>query len=175
VYTWTVPDVVAGSNKLFLDLFNASGSGKIIKVRGIYPIMKTDVAVVGVVALRWDLFRTSAVGTGGTPAVYKSATRDVAGGSIVPADTNNADLPAQITGRHLPTAGATAASWVRRFACFTEETNAATYDCSGQTNFLEIVTGGQPLVLREGQGLLIQQGAIATLNNIAFTVVFSVE
>jgi hypothetical protein len=45
----------------------------------------------------------------------------------------------------------------------------------GQTNFLEVVTGGQPFVLREGQGLLLQQGAIATLNRIAFTVVFSVE
>jgi len=175
VYTWTVPDEVAGSNKLFLDLFNGAGSGKVIKVRGIYPIMKTDAAVVGVLALRFDLYRTSDVGTGGTPAVYNSATRDVAGGSIVPADTSNADLPGQITGRHLPTAGATAASWVRRFACFTEETNAATYQCMGQTNFLEVVTGGQPFVLREGQGLLLQQGAIATLNRIAFTVVFSVE
>ena len=175
VYTWTVPDVVAGSNKLFLDLFNAVGSAKVIKVRGIYPIMRTEVAVVGVLGLRWDLFRTSAVGTGGTPAVYQSATRDVAGGSIVPLDFNNASLPAQITARHLPTGGATAAAWLGRRTCFVEETNAATYWCNGSFNFLEQVSGGQPLVLREGQGLLIQQGSVATLNNIAFTVVFSVE
>lgn len=174
-YTWTTPDVVAGSNKLFLDIFNASGSAKVIKVRGIYPIMKTDVAVVGVLGLRFDLFRTSAVGTGGTPAVYQSATRDVAGGSIVPLDFNNPSLPAQITARHLPAGGATAAAWLRRGTCFVEETNAATYWCNGSFNFLTADAGGQPLVLREGQGLLIQQGSIATLNNIAFTVVFSVE
>jgi hypothetical protein len=176
MYVWQTPDVVAGADKLFGDLFNASGSGKIVKIVGVYPIVKADVAVTGALAIRFDLHRTSAVGTGGTAAPYKSATRDVAGGNITPRDTNNAALPAQITARWLPTGGATISEWLERGQCFTEETNAALYECSGQVNFLNAdLLAVQPLTLREGQGLLLKQGSVASLNNIAFKVLFTTE
>jgi len=175
-YSWQTPDAVAGASKLFADLFNASGSGKVLKILGVHPLVKGDAAVVGALAIRFDLYRTSAVGTGGTAAAYKSATIDVAGGSIHPRDTANAALPAQVTARHLPTGGATISEWMERFQCFTEETNAATYFCNGQSNFVyDGLLAIQPITLREGQGLLIKQGTVASLNNIAFKVVFSVE
>jgi hypothetical protein len=176
LYAWSTPDSVGGANKLHADIFNATGSGKIMKIHGIYPIIKSDVAVTGVVAIRFDILRTSAVGTGGTVAAYKSATADVAGGSISPFDTNNAALPAQLTARHLPTAGATVSEWIKRGACFPEETNQATYICSGQTEFLYGPNHAlQLLTIREGQGVLIRQGAVASVNNIAFRVEFSLE
>ena len=179
-YIWNTPDAVGGASKLYADLFNASGSGKLVRVVGVYPNIKGDVAVTGILSLRFDLYRTSAVGTGGTAAAYKSATVDVAGGSISPHDTNSAALPAQITARHLLTGGATIAEWLYRGQCFVEETNAATYICSGQTNFLaepgEASSSAQTgILLREGQGLLIKQGTVASLNNIAFRIVFTVE
>ncbi|MEO8247643.1 MAG: hypothetical protein ABI622_11070, partial [Chloroflexota bacterium] len=111
-YFYQTPAVAVGADKLYADLFNAAGSGKVIDVRGIWIIPKTDVAVVGALGVRVDLYRTSAVGTGGTAASYKSATRDVAGGNICPMDTGNAALPAQITARWLPTAGATISEWL---------------------------------------------------------------
>ena len=166
-YSWTTPDSVGGANKNHLDLFNAVGSGKVIVVRQILPIIRTEVAVTGAVAIRFNIFRTSTVGTGGTVAVYKSATADVAGGTITPTDTTYSNLPSQITARHLQTGGASASEWLKRAACFTEETNAATYLCSGQTNVL--TTG---IVLREGQGISIVQGAVASVNNIAFQLIF---
>lgn len=175
VYSYVTPMVVAGASKLFLDFYNGSAAN-VIKILGIYPHVKTDVAVTGAVSIRFDLYRTSAVGTGGTAASYKSATIDVAGGSIHPADTNNAALPAGVSARHLPTAGATISEWLRPFFCFTEETNAATYWCNGRFNLLD--TGSwtmQTLTLRPNQGLLIKQGTVAALNQIGFTVVFSVE
>ncbi len=122
--------------------------------------------------------RTSAVGTGGTAAAYKSATIDVAGGNITPRDTNNSDPPAQITARHLPSGGATISEWISRKACFVEETNAGTHLCHGQTEVLygsAAPIGQQYLTLREGQGLLVKQGSVASVNNIAFGILFSLE
>lgn len=174
VYRWSTPNAVAGANKLHADFFN--GSTKVIKVLGVYPAIKTDVAVTGAVALRFDLYRTSAAGTGGTAAQYKSATIDVAGGNITPADTANAALPAEVTAQHLPTGGATISEWIQPTYCMVEETNAATYWCNGTFNILD--TGNwtvQALTLRQGQGLLLKQGSVATLNSISFSVVFQVD
>lgn len=175
-YQWQTPDAVGGANKLHADFFNAAGSGKVVRILGVYPAIKSDVAVTGVLSIRFDLYRTSAVGTGGTAAAYKSATLDVAGGNITPFDTSNAALPAQVTARHLPTGGATISEWMQRGHCFVEETNAATHNCDGQTNY---VSNGSlttdRITLREGQGLLLKQGAVASVNNIAFRIVFSLE
>lgn len=176
-YTYIVPSTAVGASKLFLDLFNGVGSGKVIRVLSVRPIIDTDVAVVGVVGIRITLFRTSAVGTGGTAAAYKSATLDVAGGTISPQDTNNAALPAQITARHLPTAGATIAEWLRGMYAMGEEVmNSWAYAFQGQFNMLDLDDPiAQLLTLREGQGILIKQGAIASAGNIRFRVTFTVE
>src|SRR3990167_4047793 len=98
-YTYMTPAVAVGASKLYFDLFNAVGSGKIIDVRGIWAIPKTDVALTGALGIRLDLYRTSAIGTGGTAAAYKSATPDAAGGNINPHHTANAAPPAQVTAR----------------------------------------------------------------------------
>ncbi|MGI8423574.1 MAG: hypothetical protein ACR2NO_05605 [Chloroflexota bacterium] len=174
-YFWTTPAAVVGADKLHADLFNAAGSGKVVDVRGIWLVPKTDVAVVGVVAIRIDLFRTSAVGTGGTAAAYKSATRDVAGGNISPSDTANAALPAQITARHLPTAGATISEWLISSYTLGEEAPTSMAFITQYQNILPVLTWGQKLALREGQGILLKQGAVASVGSIGFLVAFTVE
>lgn len=174
-YMWATPLAAVGADKLYADLFNATGSGKIVDVRGIWAIPKTDVAVVGALGIRLDLYRTSAVGTGGTAAVYKSATRDVAGGTINPFDTNNADLPAQITARHLPTGGATIAQWLFPTYTLGEETATSQAYMSQYQNLIPVLTVGQKLTLRETQGLLVKQGAVAATGNVQLLIVFTVE
>ena len=42
-------------------------------------------------------------------------------------------------------------------------------------NILPILTVGQKLALREGQGILLKQGAVAATGNIAFLVAFTLE
>ena len=174
-YFYCTPGAAVGASKLYLDLFNATGSGKIIDVRGIWIIPKTDVAVVGALGIRIDLYRTSAVGTGGTVAAYKSATPDVAGGNINPSDTNNAALPAQITARHLPTGGATIAQWL--FATFSlgEETATSQSYMSQYQNILPNLVWGQKLAIRENSGILLKQGTIAATGTIGFLIAFTVE
>ena len=169
------PAAAVGIGKLYLDLFNASGSGKIIDVRGIWAVPKTDVAVAGALGIRLDLYRISAVGTGGTAAAYKSATPDVAGGNINPYDTANAALPAQITARHLPTGGATIAQWLFPTYSLGEETATSQAYMSQYQNLIPVLHVGQKLTLREGEGILIKQGAVAATGNISFLVVFTVE
>ena len=174
-YMWATPLAAVGADKLYLDLFNGVGSGKIVDVRGVWAIPKTDVAVTGALGIRLDLYRTSAVGTGGTAAVYKSATRDVAGGNINPFDTDNAALPAQITARHLPTGGATIAQWLFPTYTLGEETATSQAYMSQYQNLIPVLVVGQKLALREGQGMLVKQGAVAATGNVQLLTVFTVE
>ena len=174
-YVYATPTVAVGASKLYFDLFNATGSGKVIDVRGIWIIPATDVALTGALGVRYDLYRTSAVGTGGTAAPYKSATPDVAGGNINPFDTNNAALPAQITARWLPTGGATIAEWL--FATYApgEESATSQAHMTQYQNIIPVLTVGQKLTIRENSGILVKQGTVAATGNTKFLVAFTAE
>lgn len=172
-YQWIVPSTAVGSNKIFLDFFNAAGSGKIMRVEGIYPIIDTDVAVVGALGIRIVATRTNTVGTGGT-AWVKNGLADVAGGAWIAMDTNDADIPANITGRHLSTAGATDQAWLRGAYLMGEESaNSFAYLFQGQFNIFDTPQGCKPIILREGFGVKIRQGAVAATGNVRFRVVFT--
>ncbi len=174
-YFYSVPAQAVGASKLYADMFNASGSGKIIDIRGIWIIPKTDVAVVGALGIRIDLYRTSAVGTGGTAAAYKSATPDVAGGSISPMDTTNAALPAQITARALPAGGATISEWLFTSYSAGEETPTSMAFMTQYLNVLPVLQWGQKLALNEGQGVLLKQGTVAATGSVGFLMAFTVQ
>lgn len=173
-YSWWVPTAAVGANKLFADLFNASGSGKLIKIRGIWCIIDTDTAVVGALGVQILLLRTSAVGTGGTTPTYNGGAAETTG-TIIPFDTANAALPAQVTARALPTGGATIAAffWSQFYAG--EETATSTAYIGSFQNMVPVSSRLQDLTLREGQGLLIKQGPVAATGNVSFLVAFTLE
>ena len=171
-YSWWVPTAAVGANKLFADIFNASGSGKVIELRGIWAISDTDTAVTGALGIELLLLRTSAVGTGGTAPTYNGGSASNAG-TIVPFDTANGALPAQITARALPTGGATIAAFFwSQFVPGEEAATSQAYMTAFQ-NLLPHTIAGQRITLREGQGLLIKQGAVAATGNLAFLTVFT--
>lgn len=171
-YDWWVPPQSVGASKLMGSIHNATGSGKILEVRGVWAIPKNDVAVTGVLGVEIGLYRTSAAATGGTAFTYNGGTTS-SSHVITPWDTNNASLPAEITARSAPTGGATiSALWWAQWI-FTEETNAASY-ISGYTNLLPIGTVNQRLTLNEGQGLLIKQGSVASVGSVAFLTLLTV-
>jgi hypothetical protein len=170
-YSWWVPGAAVGASKLYADLFNASGSGKTLEIRGLWAIPKTDVAITGVVAVEIGLYRTSAVGTGGTNATYNGGGASTAH-VIAPFDTKNAALPAQVTARAVPTGGATIAALYWAQYIFTEETNAGTY-VAAMTNLLPNTIMAQRITLNEGEGLLIKQGSVAGLGSLAFLACFT--
>ena len=171
-YTWWVPGQAVGASKLLADIFNASGSGKVMELRGLWAIPKTDVAVVGAVGVEVGLYRTSAVGAGGSAHTYNggsAATSHV----ITPVDTTNAPLPAQITARAAPTGGATIGALYWANYVPTEETATSMAYLMAMISLLPDSTMGQRITLREGQGLLIKQGTVAGVGTIGFLAQFT--
>ncbi len=171
-YSWWVPGAVVGASKLYADLFNATGSGKIVEIRGLWAIPKSDVAVTGILGVEVGLYRTSAVGTGGTAFTWNGGSASTAH-VVTPFDTvNSPQPPAQVTARAVPTGGATISALYWAQYVFTEETNAGTY-IAAFTNLLPNMVMTQRMTLNPGQGLLIKQGTVAGAGSLAFLGVFT--
>jgi hypothetical protein len=171
-YSLHIPASAAGANQVHFDLFNATGSGKVMRIWSVRAIKDGSVAVTGTLGIKLFLTRTTAVGTGGTAATENGTT--ITNPAISEMDGNNAALPAGVTARSRPTGGATAGAVISTRNIFGEETNAATYDT------VEFIPTGinssiQPLVVRENSGIRVVQGSVASAGNTDFQVFFTLE
>jgi hypothetical protein len=167
-YGLITPPIAVGASKLLLDVWNATGSGKVMDIRGAWLIPKLDVAVTGAVAARVDLFRTSAIGTGGTAAVADSATVDVAGGSFWKFDESNAAIPA-------PAGGATISRWLFPTNVATEESATSMGYLTQWQNLIPMFFYGQKLTIRENTGLLFKQNLVASVGSVSIMLAFTLE
>jgi hypothetical protein len=174
-YFYCSPPIAVGANKLHVDLFNATGSGKVMDIRGIWLIPKLDAAVTGALAVRMDVYRTSAVGTGGTAAPRDSATIDVAGGNFTKFDELNEAIPAQITARAAPTGGATISRWLFPSNVAPEESNTSMGYLTQWQNLIPQFLYGQKLVVRENTGILLKQGPVASVGSVSILIAFTLE
>jgi hypothetical protein len=171
-YSLHIPASAAGSNQVHFDLFNATGSGKVMRIWSVRAIKDGSVGVTGTVGIKLFLTRTTAVGTGGTAATENGTT--ITSPAISEMDGNNDVLPAGVTARLRPTGGATGGAVISTRNIFGEETNAATYDT------VEFIPTGvnssiQPLVVRENSGIRVVQGSVASAGNTDFQVLFTLE
>jgi len=140
-YYWS--GFVAGAtNRLHLELFNASGSGVKIIVRKIF--IQSNMATAVHVAQQWDIDRSSAVGTGGTTITPQEA------------DTDNVTPPAQVTARAGPTGGATKVATLFSIGLNAEETLPAAA-MLGMINWVPEGPNIQEIVLHEGEGVYAKQ------------------
>lgn len=171
VLTVTPRVLTAAATDLF-DLFNASGSGKTLRVWGIYPTISTRAATAFVVSWVFSLVKTSAVGTGGSAHTYKNATPGLADGSvtIAPHRTGAANLPAQVTARAVPTGGATVLYVLTEFSLCPEE--SAGVDKLTQFGNLVCIDAArdqaQYIELAQGEGLKIRQITATASTGAAF-------
>lgn len=166
-----VPSQAVGASLVYFDLFNATGSTVDVEVGAIVPIVSGAAAVTGALAVDLFLTRTTAIGTGGTGATAE-------GTSLTACTISAHNSPAQgalhggITARLTPTGGATAGAVLNWCSLFTEETSAAPY--YAHTN--ELARRGlldAPWVrVPENSGLRVVQGAVASVGNIGFDVLF---
>lgn len=164
VYRLFVPKQAVGANLVYFDLFNGAGSGFNVEVLGVVPIPSGAVAVSGLLAVDLFLTRTTSVGTGGTAATY--------GGTSLTAMTispmaSDGQICSEITARLTPTGGAAAGQVICWRSVFTEETNAGTYMSLDMVNERE-----GSLVLKNGSGIRVVQGSVASVGNIGFDVTF---
>lgn len=140
-YFWT-PYAAGAANQRLMDIFNASGSGKIVKVKKIF--IQCNMAAITGVGITYDIIRTSAAGTGGTTLTPQKV------------DTDNANLPAQITARRSATGGATENGILFGAAVDPEETRPGAA-IMPMINWVPEGANIQEIVLREGQGILVKQ------------------
>lgn len=167
-YSFFIKAQAGAANKDHFDLFNALGSGKVMELRGLWAMPSLIAAVTGTLSPDFDFLRTSAVGTGGTAMPYKAATFP----NISPMDTNNANLPAQVTARTAPTGGATAAEALFSSYISQEETQAGAQ--MGQWfNMMPETAVGQRYVAREGQGFKFRQITAGVAQNFSFFGLFT--
>lgn len=170
IYRLIVPPQAVGANKVHADLFNATGTGKVMRILSAFCFVNLDTAVTGAtVGLRISLTRTTSVGTGGTAATNEGTS--VTAPAISRLDTSFEALPSGVTARASPTGGATAGALLATRYMFTEETNAgsavaAALGCEFVRN------SGAELIVRENEGIRFVQGSVASVSTIGFEVTF---
>jgi hypothetical protein len=151
---------VAAARTTHFDLFNATGSGKIIEVVGIY-IIPTLAAVTGV-GLTWEIIKTTAVGTGGSTLTPRKA------------DSTDSNLNANITARSKPTGGATTDFiWL-----YPNTSSEETIPYASLASILNHVSFGfhmdtKALILNENEGLKIDQTTNSSVGSTNILVVFT--
>lgn len=170
-YRMFVPSQAVGANKVYFDLFNATGSGKIMKVKSVRPVKNGSISVTGTLSVQLFMTRTTSIGTGGTANTIDGTSLTAL--TICEFDLSNAALPAQITARLTPTGGATGGAIVGERHIFPEETNGATYEA--QDFMFDIGVDTQDFIVRENTGIRVVQGTVASVGNIGFDVIFELE
>lgn len=164
---------VAAANTIHWDLFNADAA-LLVRVLGIYQIPNALTAVTGV-GFEWHLFRTTAVGTGGTAQ------------TVVLPDLSQTVLDVDITCRSKPTGGATSGVQLAQYYFWSEETNVTVQLISSiaaagggsQMNlvpeFLRPPFSWHGWLLRQNQGVKCVQVTSSAAGNTGWIIAFTVE
>jgi hypothetical protein len=178
-FAFVVPPVAVAANKIFFDLHNGGAAGTVIRLRKLFAIIALDVAVAPVVGFRIDHMRTNSVGTGGT-AFTTAAAASKTGAAFWPFAPSDV-LPAGITARVAPTAGAADHQWLFPNYFASEESQVTTGTSSAAAflvpyyNLLPEMPFGQAVELPVGYGLKLVQGAVAAAGSIGFLGAFTVQ
>ena len=146
----------AAASKDHLNIFNASGSGKIIKIRAIRIAPEFAGAVTGLA----QSFRLSRYTTDG--ATCTSIT-------IALTDTTNTVVPAQVTAKTNCTTDPTVLTDLMTCAASGDETHAM----NNTPCYRYESNGGQAITLREGQGLIIKSSALSGAFPVTITIEFT--
>ena len=151
---------VAAARTTHFDLFNATRSGVVVEVYGVF-IIPTLAAVTGV-GLTWELAWSSTVGTGGTTITSTMA------------DQSNTAVNANVTSRKSPSGGATIGSVLQFINSSSEETSPY----AGMASVLNHVGWGvggagplKPITIRPNQGIKIDQTTNSSVGSTNIMVI----
>lgn len=171
VFRLFVPKQAVGASLIYFDLFNATGSGVQLLIHDVIPVVSGAVAVTGLLGVDLFLQRTTAVGTGGTLATFNGTdpTACTITNMITGGGAPNQSLSARLT----PSGGATAGAVISQCCVFTEETQDATYGAALNSFVRRRMPDMPPLFVKENNGISVVQGAVASVGNIGFDVIFS--
>ena len=161
--TWSAwaNDVAGNTSKHYFTLFNGSGSGSVVQVHDFRLVLLQVTAITGV-TLRFDVFKCSAASSGTTITPEKW-------------DSGSAALNANITCRTNGTV--TNGNRLFGFIHSNEEhtTAAPVRQFDGISLLPNINQRNQPLTLREGEGITLQQITTSVIGTYGVLCVFSAE
>jgi hypothetical protein len=170
-YSWQ-GNTTATANKRIIDIFNAAGSGKVLKITRITMYARPSAAVAGIV-VPFEMNRTTSVGTGGT-----TITSDKY-------DSADSDVPSQITARDAPTGGAASTGGILIADTLgTDETADNEYrglfrSSEGQGGNVQYLydagTTRRQITIREGEGFVIGSGPLSGVGNVLTIVEGTLE
>lgn len=161
-YTAWANDVAPAASKHMLTIFNAAASGVVVEIYDLRAILLQIAAVTGA-TLRWDILKCSAAsaGTTITPELH---------------DSGAASLPAGVTVRTNGTV--TAGNRLGGVIMSGEEITTAQAPmvrADGQDLLPQLKNPkAKPIVLREGQGLTVQNVTSNTVGTFGLSVTFGV-
>lgn len=158
------------------EIFNATGSGKVIRIRCLYPSLIQTAATAFTASFQFELRRTSAVGTGGNAHTFETTTTPTSGNvNIFRISTIDPTLPAQITARGVATGGATNAAHMFNITLHAEETQPSSHQLQ-LVNWMPELPGFPPFELQENQGIKLRQTSTvaSTGLSIGWLVAFAV-
>jgi hypothetical protein len=150
---------VAAASTLMFDLFNADATA-IVRIRSIVHTTLIEAAVTGV-GIRFQMLRTTAVGTGGSSI------------TVWEGDVNDTDPDADITARSKASGGATAGASLMWWNRSVEETVAPANGSSNEV--LPTLLEQNGIVLRQNTGIRINQESNSAVGSSAFLIGFTVE
>jgi hypothetical protein len=168
--TWravTILPTYAATAKSLLKVFNATGSGVVLRVYRVWLLNSQIAAVAGVLA-PVSLVRISTVGSGGiavTPVKH---------------DTSSTALPAQVTAAYGDTTPGTVDATFRRVQVSTDEQLVGTLTSNQLEGFHPINrlwdsgygdSNVEPIVLREGFGISVYTPGVASAAGIADVII----
>lgn len=163
--SWCVyADAVAfAQNKHHLTIFNATGSGKVVRVKKLFAYNLQTAAIAGVI-VRFDIKRVTAASAGTTIAP-------------VTMDSSNTALPAGVTARTngTVTEGALFYPWLTQND---EELATQPFSKAAFQQSVNILPEGNEIqehVCREGEGLTVKQITAATVGSYGWLAVFTAE
>lgn len=141
-YTYWRPHAAGAQNQRTIDLFNASGSGVVVKLRKLF--LQHNMAAITGVGHTFDVIHTTSVGTGGTTLTGRKVK------------TSDANIPAQVTCRSSATGGATE-SFVRFGVSVDPEETRPGAAIMPAINWLPEGEDVGDIELAEGEGVLLKQ------------------
>lgn len=161
-YTAWANDVAPAASKHMLTIFNAAASGVVVEIYDLRAVLLQIAAVTGV-TLRWDILKASAASAGTTITPEKH-------------DSGSAALPAGVTVRTGGTV--TGGSRLSGLIVSGEEITTAQAPmvrAEGQDLLPQLNRPKcKPIVLREGEGLTVQNVTSSTVGTFGLSVTFGV-
>lgn len=158
-YVATIPAITLGANKNIASLVNKVGSGKTIRIQHIYATPFMTAAIAGL-QVTLEIHGIGATGpSAGTVVTIRNH------------DTDDGALPPEIEARNNPTA-TPAVNWILASGVVNPE---ETSPRGGQSEIFKKEGNISSLILREGEGILVRQTALAGAGAINLHMVFLVD